>query len=127
MWDNSGGNDLNQSLWEAALPLDPQAPQPKDRPGAYGTAEELSSLWASAGLTNIEVKSILFPCRFESFEDFWLPLTEGQGPAGAYLAQLAEDHRAALRERLRQNIFGTRPDRPFSLQAKAWAVRGIVP
>ena len=44
MWDNTGGNDLNQSLWDAAIALDPKAPQDKDRPGSYGTAEELSSL-----------------------------------------------------------------------------------
>jgi hypothetical protein len=124
MWDNTGGNDLNQSLWEAAIPLDPKAPQDKDRPGSYGTAEALSSLWASAGLINIEVKNIVFPCGFSSIDDFWLPLTEGQGPAGAYLARLSDDHRAALRERLRQNLFGNRPDGPFTLRAKAWAVKG---
>jgi ubiquinone/menaquinone biosynthesis C-methylase UbiE len=127
MWDNTGGNELNQSLWNAAISLDPKAPQPKDRPGAYGTAEELSSLWASARLTNIEVTNLAFPCGFSSFDDFWEPLTEGQGPAGAYLAGLSEDHRAALRERLRQNIFGDRADGPFTLSAKAWAVCGIVP
>lgn len=127
MWDNTGGNDLNQSLWEAAIPLDPNAPQDKDRQGSYGTAEELSSLWASAGLINIEVKNIVFPCGFSSFDDFWLPLTEGQGPAGAYLARLSDDHRATLRERLRRNLFGDRRDGPFTLQAKAWAVKGIAP
>jgi SAM-dependent methyltransferase len=127
MWDNTGGNDLNQSLWDAAIALDPKTPQDKDRPGSYGTAEALSSLWASAGLINIEVKNIVFPCGFSSFDDFWLPLTEGQGPAGAYLARLSEGHRTELRERLRQNLFGNRADGPFTLQAKAWAVRGIVP
>src|SRR5918999_1987073 len=66
MWDNTGGNDLNDSLWEAALPFDPNAPQDKDQPGSYGTAEELSSLWASAGLENIEVKNIVFDCGFDS-------------------------------------------------------------
>ena len=96
MWDNTGGNDLNQSLWEAAIRLNPKAPQPKDLLGAYGTAEELSSLWASAGLANIEVKNIVFPCGFSSFDDFWLPLTEGQGPAGAYLARLSEGYRTEL-------------------------------
>lgn len=127
MWDNTGGNDLNQSLWEAAIPLDPKAPQNKDRPGSYGTAEDLSSLWGSAGLNEIEVKNIVFPCGFSSFDDFWLPLTEGQGPAGAYLARLSEGHRAELRERLRQDLFGNRADGPFTLQAKAWAVKGIAP
>ena len=84
-------------------------------------------MWASGGLINIEVKNLVFPCGFSSFDDFWQPLTEGQGPAGAYLTRLSEDHRAALRERLRQNLLGSRTDGPFTLNAKAWAVRGIVP
>jgi len=46
---------------------------------------------------------------------------------GAYLAALREVNREALRERLRQNLFGNRPDGPFTLKAKAWAIRGIVP
>lgn len=128
MWDNVGReNELNQALWDAALALDPKAPQPKDRPRTYGTAAELSSLWTGAGLTNIEVKNIVFRCGFDTFNDYWEPLTEGQGPAGAYLRRIPEDHRTALRERLRQNLFGNRADGSFSLQAKAWAVRGLAP
>jgi len=46
---------------------------------------------------------------------------------GAYLAALSQANREALRERLRQNLFGNRPDGPFTLRAKAWAVKGIVP
>ena len=68
--DNTGGNDLNQSLWDAAISLDPKALQDKDRPDSYGTSEELTSLWASAGLANIEVKNIAFRCGFDSFDDF---------------------------------------------------------
>ncbi len=127
MWDNTGGNDLNDSLWEAALPFDPNAPQDKDQPGSYGTAEELSSLWASAGLKNIEVKNIVFECGFDSFDDLWQPLTEGQGPAGAYLRGISDDHRTAVRDRLRQNLVGNRADGRFMLRAKAWAIRGTVP
>ena len=127
MWDNTGGNELNESLWDAALSLDSNAPQDKDTPGSYGTAEELISLWATAGLRKIEVKNIVFPCGFDSFDDFWQPLTEGQGPAGAYLRRISEDHRTALRERLRENLFGNRADGAFTLAAKAWAVRGVAP
>jgi ubiquinone/menaquinone biosynthesis C-methylase UbiE len=127
VWENTGANRLNECLWDAAVIVDPNAPQRTDRSGAYGTAEELSSLWALAGLTAIEVKNITFPCGFDSFNDFWLPLTEGQGPAGAYLARLSAEHRAALRARLRLDLFGNRPDGPFTLDAKAWAVRGRAP
>lgn len=124
MWDTTGGNELNDSLSDSAAVIDPNV---KLLAGTYGTTEELTSLLASAGLTDMEVKNIAFPCGFESFDDFWQPLTEGQGPAGAYLRRISEDHRTALRERLRQNLCGNRADGQFTLQAKAWAVRGIVP
>jgi hypothetical protein len=124
MWDTTGGNELNDALSDVAAVTDPNV---KLLTGTYGTAEELTFLWASAGLNDVQVKNILFACGFDSFDDFWQPLTEGQGPAGAYLRGISEDHRTALRERLRQNLFGNRTGGPFTLNAKAWAVRGTVP
>ena len=124
MWDTTGGNELNDVLSDAAAVIDPGV---KLLSVTYGTPEELTSLWVSAGLNSVEVTNIVFACAFDSFDDFWQPLTEGQGPAGAYLRRISEDHRTALRERLRQNLFGNRSDGPFTLTAKAWAVRGTVP
>lgn len=127
MWDTKGDNELINSLWDAALSLDSSAPQKRDMPGIYGTAPELVSLWTAADIRNIEVKNIVFPCGFDSFDDFWQPLTEGQGPAGVYLRSISEDNRKVLRDRLRQNLMGSRTEGPFTLKAKAWAVRGTVP
>jgi ubiquinone/menaquinone biosynthesis C-methylase UbiE len=124
MWDTTGGNELNDALSDAAAIIDPNF---KRLAGAFGTVEELTSLWASAGFNDIQVKDLVFACGFDSFADFWQPLTEGQGPAGAYLRRISEDHRAALRKRLRHNLFGNRADGPFALDAKARAVRGRVP
>ena len=112
-------------FWDAAVAIDPTAKRPAERRGSYGSAEALSDLLKGAGLTDIEVTDLTMPCQFSSFDDYWLPVTEGQGPSGAYLARLSEDDRAALRERLRQDLLGNRADGPFTLQAKAWAVKGI--
>jgi ubiquinone/menaquinone biosynthesis C-methylase UbiE len=127
MWDTTGGNELNDLLFDVALMIDANAPQERNTPGLYGTPEELKSLWTTAGLEKIEVQNIVFQCPFDSFEDYWQPLTEGQGPNGIYLRRMANDQQAALRELLRRNLFGNRADGPFSLKAKAWAVRGVVP
>lgn len=43
------------------------------------------------------------------------------------MAGLTEDRRAAIKERLRQDVLGGGADGPITVQAKAWAVRGIVP
>jgi len=124
IWDTTGGNELNDALSDAAAVIDPNV---KLLTGTYGTAEELTFLWASAGLNDVQVKNIVFACGFDSFDDFWQPLTEGQGSAGAYLRGISADHRTALCERLRQNLFGNRTGGPFTLNAKAWAIRGTAP
>ena len=40
--------------------------------------------------------------RHASFEQWWEPFTLGVGPAGAYVASLTLDRRAALRQQCRR-------------------------
>jgi ubiquinone/menaquinone biosynthesis C-methylase UbiE len=127
MWDSSGGHQLNQCLWDAAAALDWQGKLPVEKE-SYGSPEELRALWAGAGLKDISVKELSFPCEFSSFDELWIRrFIEGQGITAAYVKGLSEDHRAVLRERLRDNLLGNRPDGPVTLSAKAWAIRGTVP
>jgi SAM-dependent methyltransferase len=127
MWDSGGGHQLNQCLWDAAAGLDGLAKIPVENE-SYGSPEELRALWSRAGLTDIDVKELSFPCEFPSVDDFWIRrFINGQGLTATYVKRLSEDQRAKLRERLRQNVFGNRADGPITLQAKAWAVRGVVP
>jgi ubiquinone/menaquinone biosynthesis C-methylase UbiE len=127
MWDNGGGMEGFHEIWNAAIALDSGAERYREKHLPFGSANELSSLWSSAGLRNIETRELVIPLEFGSFDDLWGPSVGGQGPMGAYLAGLPENNRETLKARLRQNLFGNRPDEPFTLQAKAWAVKGIVP
>ena len=127
MWDASPANELNHCLWIAARELDPNVKRPANMPGSYGSAEALSTLLADAGLSGIEVQDLSIPCEFSSFEEHWRRYLTGEGPNGNYVLGLSEDRRAALKDKLRENLFGNRPDGPFTLKAKAWAVRGVVP
>ena len=126
MWDNTGGHQINQALWDAAAMLDHATKFPPASE-SYGSPEELRSLWLGAGLANIEVKALSVPCDYSSFYDFWTLFVEGRGIPSAYVKGLSENHRAALHDQLRHNLFGDRPDGPFTLNAKAFAVRGVVP
>jgi SAM-dependent methyltransferase len=127
MWDNGGGMEGFQVIWDAAIALDPGADGFREKHLPHGSSDELRSLWTNAGLQYIETRALVIPLKFASFDDLWGPSVGGQGPMGAYLAGLPESNRSTLKERLRQNLFANRPDGPFSLQAKAWAVKGIVP
>ena len=127
MWDNGGGMQVFQVIWDAAIALDPRAEAFREKHLPLGSRDELSSLWAGAGLQNIETHALIIPLEFLSFDNLWSPSVGAQGPMGAYLAGLSEQNRESLRARLWQNLFGSRPNGPFTLQAKAWAVKGVVP
>jgi hypothetical protein len=84
-------------------------------------------LWDSAGLEKVEETALEFGMDFTSFDDYWLPFLEGGGPLGAYVKDLTPDGRDALREALRKRFLPGGVDGPFTLGARAWAVRGTVP
>jgi hypothetical protein len=78
-------------------------------------------------LTAIEVTDLTIRCQFSSFDELWQRYLTGEGPPGPYMAALSTDRRETLKKTMRQNILGDSPDGSFTLQAKAWAVRGMVP
>lgn len=127
MWDRSRANELDTCFWDAAAAIDPNANGTAGRPGSYGSAEALSELWIGVGLTDIEVSGVTVPCHVSSFDDLWQPYLRSQGATGAFMAGLSADRREALRKVMQQNVLGDGADGPFTLKAKAWAVKGIVP
>lgn len=94
---------------------------PVCRPG------ELRALWTDRHLLNVEEVPLTIDTRFSSFEDYWSPFLERQGPAGHYVASLAAAERGQLKRRLRTRLLGNGPDRPIVLRARAWTVRGTIP
>ena len=125
LWDLArGGMRMLELFWEAVGPGANDA-RFGERTAAF-TKEEINGLWNEAGLADIKVVDLSIDMEFASFDDFWTPFTLGQGPAGAYAASLPPTEQAALRERLRELVMGDRGDGPFSLPARAFAIRGAV-
>jgi len=110
MWDNSPANELIQCFWIAARELDPNLKRPSNVPGSNGSAEILSKLFGGAGLTALNVSPLTIPCELASFEDYWRRYLTGVGPIGVYVVALSDERKAALKEQLRENLFGNRPD-----------------
>lgn len=125
VWDYAERMELLRYFWDAAVELDPDAAAldeatrfPCCRP------ERLERLFAAAGLTEIDVRSIDVPTVFLDFEDYWRPLLGGQGPAPTYVSSLSETGRERLRERL-DALLPRRSDGSIALTARAWAVRAV--
>jgi SAM-dependent methyltransferase len=123
VWDYAGGAQFLRAFWDAAIAVDPEAPAfDQARRFAFCTPEGLKQLFDSSGLKNSEVQAIEIVTRFENFDDYWAPLTGGQGSAPNYLASRAEAIRERIQERVRANLpFG--PDGAISMPARAWGIR----
>jgi len=87
---------------------------------------ELVELWRAQGLGDVQEQPLTFESVFKSFDDYWQPLLAGQGPAGSFTVSVSQPDRQALQSRLRDGLLDGGPDRPFTLPARAWAVRGVV-
>jgi SAM-dependent methyltransferase len=119
VWDHAGGQGPLSPLWEAARALDPEV---ADESRLVGSREgDLTQLFESAGLSEIEEVALSVSVEHPSFEEWWEPFTLGVGPAGSFVAGLDSERRAQLREHCRAAL----PDAPFVLEARAWTARGL--
>jgi SAM-dependent methyltransferase len=124
VWDYADRMEFIRTFWDAALALDARAfALDEGRRFPLCRPEPLQRLFTEVGLQEVAVRSIDVPTRFKSFEDYWSPFEGGQGPAPGYAMSLTEDHRTALRDRLRE-MLPILPDGSIDLVARAWAVRG---
>ena len=124
VWDYAGKMELMRYFWDAAVDLDPDAGKlvealrfPICQPDA------LVALWSEVELRDIQLREIDVPTTFRDFDDYWNPFLGGQSPAPSYAMSLSEEHRVALRDRIRA-MLPVEKDGSIPLIARAWAVRG---
>jgi SAM-dependent methyltransferase len=118
----ANGFALVRTFWDAALRLDPGAPDDSTIP--FRREAELLALWARAGFRDVRTGVIEIESSYTGFDDFWSPFSYGIGPAGSYLMAQPEERRAALRAACFERL--GKPTGPFSLPARVLAVGGRV-
>jgi SAM-dependent methyltransferase len=118
VWNHAEGRGPLGVFWQAVRQLDPAADDESDLAGVR--EGHLATLFAQAGLNGTQVATLTVQTAYPSFGDWWEPFTLGVGPAGAYVASLAPDRRAALREQCRHLL----PAGPVEISAAAWAAVG---
>ncbi len=127
VWDYGQGMEMLRVFWDEAIAISPDMNARDERHMPLCRSGELEALWREHRLQDVSYEALTIETGFSSFDDYWSPFLENQGPAGAYVATLPARDREQLRLRLRQRLLGDGPDRPIALGARAWAVRGVVP
>jgi SAM-dependent methyltransferase len=122
VWDFTGGMTMLRAYWDAALEVDPSAPDEIDRFG--GRPGQLAAMWRDAGLREVEDGSLSVSSSYDDFDELWESLLGGVGPVGAHAASLSESGREAVREAFRIRLGS--PVGSFALTARAWYAVGVV-
>ena len=116
--------EMLRVFWEEAVDLNPAASDRDERRMPLCRRGELGSLWREHQLQHVVERPLTIETPFASFDDYWLPFLQKQGPAGTYVSTLGDEAREQLRLRLHRRLCGDGTDGPFVLHARAWAVRG---
>ena len=126
VWDYDAGMEMLRFFWDEVVALD-RAMEPRDeRHMKLSRQGQLGALWRKSGLTDVQERSLTIEQRYSSFDDYWAPFLKGAGPGGAYVVSLTEERRRELEARLRKRLLANRADGRFTLNARAWCVRGNV-
>jgi len=121
-WDILGGGFPNAPLGRVLKDMGVPAPLPPSVEAARMDA--LRTLWADAGLTDIDTREITVQRHFENFEDLWSTMTLSASMR-VRIAAMTADQVAEARRRLRANLGD--PDGAITCSGRANAIRGIVP
>jgi SAM-dependent methyltransferase len=124
MWDGGGAMQLFGVVWGALHAVDPAEPEEGRRLG-YRDPDSLRGLLQDAQFANVETAPLDVEGAYDGFDDFWNALQMRAGPIGEAVGRLDAAQLETLRAECRARL--GEPDGPFTLSARAWAVRGRRP
>ena len=124
VWDLSGGMQLLRSFWDAALSVDPDAPD-EGATMRFARQGEIVDWLVAAGLDGVREGVLTVSSGYRDFDELWTSMLAGVGPVGSYCAALPDAGRDDLRSAWFE-LLGA-PSGAFELTAKAWAGRAVRP
>ncbi|MCB0913756.1 MAG: class I SAM-dependent methyltransferase [Propionibacteriaceae bacterium] len=124
VWDFERGMELLRAFWDAAVGIDPDAPD-EQRVMRFGRSGEIAEWLSAAGLRDVEETTLTVTTTYAGFDELWASLLRGVGPAGSYCVHLPPDRRDALRGALHERLGA--PTGAITLEAVARAGRAGCP
>ena len=100
VWDHAGQDGPLSPFWEVVRALDGEVEDESELPGAR--QGHLAGSSTRPGSARSRTATSRSPWSTTTFEDWWEPYTLGVGPAGAYVAGLAPEHREGCARRCRE-------------------------
>jgi SAM-dependent methyltransferase len=127
VWDYGKGMEMLRYLWDEAASMDADAIAKHEGNMPLCRKGELAALWTECGLTAVHETALKIPMKFSSFDDYWTPFLTGIGPSGSYVVGLDASTQTQLKERLCEKLVEGNAATTLDMEARAWAVRGVVP
>jgi ubiquinone/menaquinone biosynthesis C-methylase UbiE len=124
VWDFADGMEMLRAFWDAALEVDPEAPD-EARLLRFGEQGEIATLLEGAGFQDVVETTITVSSSYADFAELWSGFLAGIGPAGAYLLTRDDAGRDALRDAMFRRLDA--PAGPFTLGAVARYAAGRSP
>lgn len=129
VWDNFGGQPSIRLFWDSMAAVDPSLTARRSaamiRPMTQ--SGELAQAFMRAGFVDVAETTLIVRMEFANFEDYWIPMTTGQGSQAETLAAMPEATRRRIEDTVRAGYLCGREDGPRSFVSVAWAARGVVP
>jgi SAM-dependent methyltransferase len=125
-WDYADGMKMLRAFWDAAREVAPEETAQVDEGATmrYCNPAELTDLWRTVGLDDVEVGELWVSADYADFDDLWAPFPSGLAPSGAFCASLDPTRQEAVRLAYSRRLDD--PEGPFSLDARAWYAIGRV-
>ncbi len=124
VWDFDEGMEMLRTFWDAALDVDPTAPD-EARTLRFGREGEIVELFETAGFESVTERTITCSSRYEGFDELWDGFLAGIGPAGSFCLSLDPDDRAAVRAGMFERLGS--PSGSFTLGAVARSAHAVTP
>jgi SAM-dependent methyltransferase len=124
VWDFEEGMQMLRCFWDAALDVDPNAPD-EARVLRFGRPGEIAELFTEASLEDVRETTLSVSTTYDDYDDLWSGFLAGVGPAGSFCLSLDDERRTAVRARMFERLGS--PDGAFTLGAVARCASGVRP
>ena len=93
----------------------------------FAAPGDFAALWHRADLTDVVEAKLDVTCAYCNFDYLWQSYLVGATPTSAAVAAMDASQQQSIAAYLQQAVAAEGGKKPFTLNATAWAVKGLVP